>query len=134
MRVDLAHVRERDLRRADEAVVDRQNRLGHDRERRLVEQVVRLGDRPDERALDREDAVRHASRGDRVDDVRERGSGDQAGRREEPVAGSCRMSAFAAGVGDGEFDGSHERRSAFRWSRVAGRIQLDGARQVEGAG
>ena len=45
MRVDLAHLRERDVRRPDEAMVDGQNRLGHDRERRLVEQVVRLGDR-----------------------------------------------------------------------------------------
>ena len=62
------------------------------------------------------------------------GDGDQAGGGEEPVAGGCRVSAFAAGVGDGEFDGGHERRSAFRWSRFAGRIQLDGARQVEGAG
>ncbi len=35
---------------------DRQRHLAHDRERRLVEQVVRLGDRADERALDRQHA------------------------------------------------------------------------------
>ena len=50
MGVDLADVRQGDLGRADEAVVDRQDRLGDDRERRLVEEVVRLCDRTDERA------------------------------------------------------------------------------------
>ena len=39
---DLAHVLERHGRRADEAMPDREDRLGDDRERRVVEQVVRL--------------------------------------------------------------------------------------------
>ena len=67
------------LRRADEAVADREDRLGDDRERRLVQQVVRLGDGPDERALDREHAVRHAPADDRVDDVARTSAGRRAG-------------------------------------------------------
>ena len=62
VRADLADVGERDRRRPDEAVVDRQDRLGDDRERRVVQQVVRLVDGPDERALDREHAVRCTAR------------------------------------------------------------------------
>ena len=37
----------------DEMVADRNGRLGDDRERRVVEQVVRLGDGPGQRVLDR---------------------------------------------------------------------------------
>lgn len=57
MRADLAHLLERNLRRADKRVADREDRLGDDRERAVVEQVVRLVHRPHERALDRQDAV-----------------------------------------------------------------------------
>ena len=42
VRADLADVLERHLRGPDEAVVDRQDRLGDDRQRGVVEQVVRL--------------------------------------------------------------------------------------------
>ena len=101
MRTDLAHVLERHGRRADEAVPDREDRLGDDRERRVVEQVVGLVHRPDERALDREDAVRAGARGDRVDDALERRLRDEPGGGEEAVARSGAVRALTTGVGDG---------------------------------
>ena len=118
VRVDLADLGERDHGGADEAVVHGQDRLRDDRERRLVEQVVRLGDRADERALDREDAVGDAAGGDGLDDVGERRQRHEARRREEPVAGRGGMGALASGVGDGQFVGSHGGKSAFRWMSV----------------
>ena len=133
MRVDLADLLELDRPGPDETVIDGQDRLRDDRERRLVEEVVRLGDGADERALDREDAVGDTAGGDRFGHVGERRQRDQAGGREEPVAGGGGMGAFAAGVGDGEFDGCHSV-SAFRGRRFAGICQLAGARQGEGAG
>ena len=116
--MDLANVRELDAAWPDEAVVDRDDRLGHDRERRLVEQIVGLGDRADERALDGENAVGDPAGGDGVDHLRERRQWNEAGGGEEPVARGCRVGAFAAGVGDGQFDGSHGGGSAFRFGSV----------------
>ena len=89
---------------------------------------MRLGDRPDERALDREHAVRDAPGDDCIDDVGERRQRDEARGREEPVAGGRGVGAFAAGIGDGEFDGSHGAGAPFDGGRFAG-TQLDGARQ-----
>jgi hypothetical protein len=43
----IAHVRERDAR-GHEAVVDREDRLGHDQSETRRKAVVRLGNRPDE--------------------------------------------------------------------------------------
>ena len=60
--LDDADVLQLDGSRADEVVADRDRRLGDDRDGRLVEQVVRLVDRPGERALDRQHAVRHLAR------------------------------------------------------------------------
>ena len=97
-----------------------QDRLGHDRERRFVEEVVGLGDRPDERALDRQHAVGDAPRRDGLDDVRERRERDEASGREEPVAGGGGVCAFAAGVGDGEFVGCHVRSAPFGGDESAG--------------
>ncbi len=127
--MNLAHLGQLDQGRPDEAVVHRQDRLGHDRECRLVEKVVRLRDGPDERALDGENAVGHAPRGDGVDHVDEGRQGDEAGGGEEPVAGGCRMGAFAAGIGDDEFGGCHGVVRAFRWKSVSPGGKLDGAWQ-----
>ena len=54
-----------------ETVDDRQRHLGDDRERRLVEQVVRLADRAVEGVLDRQHAERHLARDRRLDDRQE---------------------------------------------------------------
>ena len=62
VRVDDADVLERERLARDEVVPDRERGLGDDRERRLVEQVVRLVHRTGERALDRQHAVRHLAR------------------------------------------------------------------------
>ena len=59
VRLDDADVLERERLARDEVVPDRDRRLGDDRDRRLVEQVVRLVHGPGERALDRQHAVRH---------------------------------------------------------------------------
>ena len=82
-----------DLDRAprEQAVDDRQRHLGDDRQRRLVEQVVRLGDRAVERVLDRQHAERDLGRDRGLDD------GDEArvrlGRR--AVAARARSDAAA---------------------------------------
>ena len=97
---DLADVVERDRLRADEAVADRQDRLRDDRQRRVVEEVVGLGYRPDEGALDGEHAVGALARGHCLDDPLERWLRHEAGRREQPVAGRCAVGALAPRVGD----------------------------------
>ena len=125
--MDLADLRERNDGRPDEAVVHGQDRLGDDRERRLVEEVVRLCNRPDEGALDREHPERDTAGDDRVDHVREGRQRHEAGGREEPVTGRRRVGAFAAGVCDGQFDGGHGRGAPFAGGRFAG----DAARRRE---
>ena len=72
MRPDDADLLERDRFGRGEAMPDRQHRLADDRERPVVEQVVRLGNRARERALDRENAV--AGLGRRRPHPRRRGS------------------------------------------------------------
>ena len=117
---------------ADEAVADRQDRLGDDRERRVEEEVVRLVDGPGERALDRKHAVGASAAGDRVDDVAPGTSlGDEPRGREEAVAGRGAVCALTAGVGDGSSFGVIGR--PFGVGRSAGRSQLAGARRGRGA-
>jgi hypothetical protein len=80
-----------------------QHGLVRDRERRGLQQVVRLGDRPDERALDREDAELDLARDRRRGDGREARQRNDGGRlREEPIARGRGVRAVASGVGDGE--------------------------------
>ena len=71
--MDLANVGELDYAGPDKAVVVLDDRLGHDRELRFVQQIMSLGDGPDQRALDGEDAVGDTSCSDCVDHLRERG-------------------------------------------------------------
>ena len=69
--------------------------------RRLVEQVVRLADRPVERVLDRQDADRHLGRDRRLDDgdeARQRLDA-RAGRREQRGRGGA-VAAGGAGIAD----------------------------------
>ena len=129
MRADLAHVVERDRGGPDEAMADREDRLGDDRERGVVQEVVRLVHGPDERALDREHAVRAGAGGDRLDDVLERRLGDEAGGGEQPVAGRGAVGAFAAGVGDGVVVRRHVL-PAFRSGRPPDQLAGAGGRAV----
>ena len=85
----------------DEAVPDAQCRLGHDRERVLVEQVVRLGDRAGERALDRQHAEVDLAARRRLDDREEARQRPQVGAvREQSLARGGAVGAVTAGVGD----------------------------------
>ena len=59
MRVHLVNLLEGNRSKADEAVADAERRLVNDRQRQLVEQIVRFVHRPDERALDWEHAEVH---------------------------------------------------------------------------
>jgi hypothetical protein len=104
VRVHGGDVVERDLGRAHEEVTDGQDRLAGDRERRVVQEVVRLGDGAHERALDRQDADVDRAGGRRL------GHGGEAGERhelgdvlEEALARCGAVSAVPAGVAD---DGS----------------------------
>jgi hypothetical protein len=104
VRVDGSDPVERDLGRADEEVSDGQDRLAGDRERRVVEQVVCLRNRTDERALDRQDADVDRARGRRLGHGGEARKGDELGDvLEEALAGCGAVSAVSAGVAD---DGS----------------------------
>jgi hypothetical protein len=72
MRADDADLPVLERLAGDEVVADRDGRLGDDRERRLVQQVVRLRDRADQGVLDREHTVGDLSRDGRPNDVLER--------------------------------------------------------------
>ncbi len=101
VRVDDPDLLERRPGPADELVVDRQHRLADDRERRVVEQVVRLRDRTGERALDREHAVLDLARGDRLRDGAEARQRQRLGALgEEALARGGAVGSFAAGIGD----------------------------------
>jgi len=104
---DLPDVFDPRARDPDEAVADRQDRLGDDRERRVVEQVMCLVDRTGERALDRHDAVRAVAADDGLDDLAEVLVRDEARGGKEPVARGCGVCALAARVGDGQFVRGH---------------------------
>jgi hypothetical protein len=108
VRADLADVLERDRGRPDERVVDREDRLGDDRERRVVEQVVCLVHGSGERALDRQHAVRRAPRAHRLDDVDERRLRDETRGGEQAVTGGGAVGALTAGIGDGVVVRCHE--------------------------
>ena len=101
MRAHDADVLEGDLCGPDEAVANRQDRLGVDRQRRVVEEVVRLVHGSRERALDREDAEGHLALGCGLHDGREARKRDEVGAvREEAVAGSCGVRAVAPWISD----------------------------------
>ena len=72
-------------RQPHEAVRHRDHRLGHDRERRVREQVVGLWDRARQRVLDREHAVADLAARDRAHDVRPRPAATRGRRRVEPA-------------------------------------------------
>ena len=71
MRADEADPIERHLLHGREAMADRLNRLRDDRKLVLVQEVMRLGDRPGERALDRQDTVVRLGAGDGTGDAAE---------------------------------------------------------------
>ena len=99
--VDGPYLRERDLLGPDEEVPDRENRLADDREGRVVEEVVRLGDGARERALDGQYADVDRAVGRRLRDRGEARQRDELGAvREEAVARGCAVGAVASGVAD----------------------------------
>ena len=100
MRADDANLLERDALGGHEQVADRKHGLRRDRERRAVQQVVRLGDRARQRALDRQHAERDRAARRRLDDRVERRQRDELRVREEAVAGCGAVRAVAAGVAD----------------------------------
>ena len=90
-----------DVAERDEAVADAERRLGDDRERVLVEQVVRLGDRAGERALDRQHAeVDLAARGRLGDGEEARQRPELGAVREQALARGRAVGAVPAGIGD----------------------------------
>jgi len=101
MRADDLDLLERDVLRADEAVPDREDGLVRDRERRLVEEVVCLVDRPGQRALDRKNAERHVALCRRLDNGGEAGQRNELGTvRKEVVACRRAVRAVTARIGD----------------------------------
>ena len=99
--VDGPDLRERHLLRPDEEVADRDDRLARDGERRVVEQVVRLRDGADERALDGRTPTSIDAVGRRLRDRGEARQRDELGAvREEAVARGCAVGAVASGVAD----------------------------------
>jgi hypothetical protein len=89
-------------------VADAEHGLARDRQRRFLEQVMRLGDRADERALDRQDAELDLTGDRRLSDGGEARQCQDPGRfGEEPVARGGRVCSVPAGVGDA--DGLHVR-------------------------
>ena len=106
MRAHDADLLERDILRPYEAVADRQHGLARDRERRLVEEVVRLVDGAGERALDRKDAEGDFALRRRLHHRREAGQGNELGAgRKEVVAGRRAVRAVTAWIGDVHFHG-----------------------------
>src|SRR5207244_2959427 len=87
--------------RRREAVVYSQRRFADDRQRSVVQQVVRFRDRPCERALDGQDAevdFRCYCRVDDSDEARQRDRAIRVGR--EDGRGSVAMTAGGPGVAD----------------------------------
>jgi hypothetical protein len=106
MRTNDLDLLERDVLRADEAVPDRQDGLARDRERRLVEEVMRLVDRPGQRALDRQDAECDVALCRRFDHGGEAGQRNELGTgRKEVVAGRRAVRTVTARIGDVHFHG-----------------------------
>ncbi len=102
VRADDPDVLERKRGRPDEVVPDRQHGLRADRERGVVEEVVRLVHRARERALDREDAEQHRSVGGRFGDCREARERDElCAVREQSITRRGAVGAVPAGVRDG---------------------------------
>ena len=101
MGADDADLVERNVLRPDQAVADRQDGLARDRERRLIEEVVRLVDRAGQRALDREDAEGDLSVCRRRHHRREARQRDELGAgRKQVVAGRGAVRAVTAWIGD----------------------------------
>ena len=84
---------------------------GDDREVALVEEVVRLGDRTGERALDRKHAVRRLGLADGVGDRAEAADRHELRRREERRRSGCGMRPGRAGVHNRS---AHGRRGGIR--------------------
>jgi len=82
-------------------VSDRQHGLGDDRERMLVQQIVRLGDRARKRALDRQHAVPGVRVCDGVRDRPEAAEGDELGQRVQRGGGGAGVRARRPRIGDG---------------------------------
>jgi hypothetical protein len=77
VRVDPPDPRERDLRDAEEAVLDRPDLLAHDGELRDAQEGVRLVDAPGDGVLERQDAVLALLPLDRLDRLAERAVADE---------------------------------------------------------
>jgi hypothetical protein len=107
--VDDGDAAEVDRPQPDEAVIHGEDDLADDREQELVEQVVGLGDRTDEGALDRQHAERGLPGGHRLGDGAEaRHRRDGGTGREQRVAGRSGVRAGATRVDDGD---THRPRS-----------------------
>ena len=77
MRVDAAQAGERRAGQGEQVVHHRQFDLGDERQIVREQQVVVAVDAAADRVLERQDAVRHAARGHRVEDVLEAAAGDE---------------------------------------------------------
>ena len=99
MRAHDADLVERHVRRRGEAVPDRQDRLADDRQRALVQQVVRLGDAPASELSIGSTPYVASWLDDRVGDGAEAGERQQRVRREERAAAADVCDARGARVG-----------------------------------
>ena len=107
----------------DEAVPDREHGLAGDRERGVVEEVVRLGDGPGERALDREDAGVYLALGRGRRSRRRSSAGGRARRR--PGRGDRTPPRCARRRGRGS-----RRSSWLSWFRASSTSEVEGSSRL----
>jgi hypothetical protein len=100
---------------AEDAVPNRERRLADDRQRRLVEQVMRLGDRAGERALDRQHPEIDARLPRRLDHRRERRQVDRERARGEDGGRGAAVTAARAWKSDRR---AHRAAKSRRISRL----------------
>ena len=101
MRADGRDLVEGSVLDPDEAMADAERGLGDDRQRVLVQQVVRLVDRAGERALDRQDAEVDLPLDGRFGDGEEARQRLEGGSlREESLARGRTVGAVPTGIGD----------------------------------
>ena len=113
MRAHDPYVCERERLARHEEVFDGNRRLPDDRERVLPEQIVCLGDRPCERALDRQHAESGLAVQHRPHDVDERPQCDELAAGKELLGACGAVRGGASCVGDARFclGGCMQRKS-----------------------
>jgi hypothetical protein len=101
VRPDEADLGQRDVSGSDERVSDRENRLGDDRERALVQKVMGLRHRSGERALDRQHPVRGNCVRNGFGDASKAARRHALGGREHHCRGGIRVRALGPWVDNG---------------------------------